>query len=303
MSDSKRPQILVTGANGQLGRLVVNKLLETLPPDQITAAVRNPDSVSDLAARGVDVRVADYDRPDTLEAAFAGIDRMLLVSSPDNTGARTRQQQNVIEAAVRAGVSRLAYTSILHADTSRLKLAKEHRETEVLLANADIDAVLLRNGWYVENLTRTIEPTLASGAHYGSARNGRFAAAACADYAAAAAAVLIADRPKPIYELAGDNAFTLADYAAEVARQSGQKVDYVDLPQADYEAALVHAGLPASLAALVADADAAAAEDQLFDDGGEMSRLIGRPTTSMQSVVAKALAGLALSDHKGDVAN
>ena len=171
MSNTKHPQILVTGANGQLGRLVINKLLETVPADRLTATVRNPDSVSDFAARGVNVRVADYDRRDTLQAAFAGIDRMLLVSSPNNMGARTSQQKNVIEAAVRAGVSCLVYTSILHADTSGLKLAEEHRETEALLVDADIEAVLLRNGWYAENLTSTIESTLASDARYGSARN------------------------------------------------------------------------------------------------------------------------------------
>lgn len=158
--------------------------------------------------------------------------------------------------------------------------------------DAPVDVVLLRNGWYVENLTRRLEPMLANGARYGSAGNGRFAAAACADYAAAAAAVLIAERPAPIYELAGDIGFTLADLTAEVTRQSGYKVDYVDLSQADYQAALVRAGLPEALAVMLADADGAAADDWLFDDRGDMSRLIGRPTTTMAAVIAKALGTL-----------
>lgn len=290
MSNSNRPRILVTGASGQLGRLVVNKLLQTLPADQITVAVRHPDSVSDLAARGVNVRVADYDKPDTLDAALTGIDRLLLVSS-NNVGGRTPQHRNVIEAAVRAGVQRLAYTSILHADTSTLALAAEHRETEALLAAADVEAVMLRNGWYTENLTMGIEPALANGAHYGCAGGGRFSAASRLDYADAAAAALLIDRPVAIYELAGDPAFTLTEYAAEIARRAGKDVAYVDLPQADYEAALVGAGLPGPLAAVLADADAAAAKDQLFDGSGEMARLIGRPTTPMASVVSAALAG------------
>lgn len=289
MFDSKRPQILVTGANGQIGRLVLTQLLRWLPPDQITAAVRHSESVSDLAARGVKVRIADYDLPDTLDAALAGIDRMLLVSS-SNVRGRTLQHQNVIEAAVRAGIKRLAYTSILHADTSALALAEEHRETEALLAQADIGAVMLRNGWYTENLTMGLAPALANGAHFGCASDGRFATAARVDYAEAAAAVLLADRPEPVYELAGDNGFTLTDYAAEISRQSGRDVRYVDLSQADYAAALVGAGLPPPLADILADADAAAAKDQLFDDGGELSRLIGRPTTSMAEVVSAALA-------------
>ncbi|MEO8779759.1 MAG: SDR family oxidoreductase [Rhodanobacter sp.] len=289
MSESRRPQILITGANGQLGRLVIAKLLQTLPPAQITAAARHPASVSDLAALGVDVRVADYDRPDTLDAALAGIDRMLLVSSNNVTG-RAAQHQNVIEAALRAGVRLVVYTSILHADTSTLALARDHRETEALLLKADLDTVMLRNGWYTENLVMSLESALANGAHYGCAGDGRIAAASRADYAEAAAAVLIAEQPEPVYELAGDNSFTLTEYAAEISRQSQQSVRYVDLSQADYDAALVAAGLPAPLAGMLANADACAAEGYLFDDSGELSRLIGRPATAMGNVVSAALA-------------
>ncbi len=285
-----QPRLLVTGASGQLGRLVVEQLLLAAPAGTVAAMVRSPEAGEPLAARGVAVRVADYDHPETLDAALAGIERVLLISS-SAVGARVAQHRNVIEAAKRAGVGLLAYTSLLHADASPLGLAGEHRETEALLRASGVPFVLLRNGWYTENYMASVPAALAHHALLGSAGQGRIASAARVDYAAAAAAVLTSDENVSgrVLELAGDDAYTLTELAAEVARQSGEDVAYKDLPPADYEAALLGAGLPGFLAALLADSDAGAARGALFDEGRQLSRLIGRATTPLASSVADAL--------------
>ena len=283
--------IAVTGATGQLGRLVVDGLRSAgHPADRIVAAVRSPAKATDLAALGVQVREADYDRPETLDAALAGVETLLLVSSSE-VGKRLPQHQAVIEAASRAGVGLLAYTSLLHADRSPLGLAAEHLQTEQALQRAGIAHVLLRNGWYSENYAAGIPAALAHGAVFGSAGEGRLSLASRADYAAAAVAVLTADEAQAgkVYELAGDDGVTLADFAAELSRQSGQAVVYRDLPQDDYRPALIGAGLPPPLGDLLSDSDAGAAKGGLFDDGRQLGRLIGRPTTALADVIAAAL--------------
>lgn len=282
--------IVVTGASGQLGRLVIEALLQRVSAAEIVAVVRDSAKAGDLVARGVQLRQADYNQPATLEAAFQGADKLLLISSSE-IGQRVAQHRAVIEAAQRAGVKLLAYTSVLHADTSPLGLAAEHRETEALLRASGLPVVLLRNGWYTENYAASIPAALAHGVLLGSADAGRIASAARADYAAAAAAVLTgADQGGRIYELAGDTSYTLSEFAAEVARQSGQAVAYQDLPEAAYEAALTGAGLPPGLAALLADSDTGASKGGLFDDGHQLSALIGRPTTPLAESVRAALA-------------
>lgn len=282
--------IVVTGASGQLGRLVIEALLQTVPASQVVAAVRNPAKAGDLAARGVQVRQADYSQPATLDAAFKGADKLLLISSSE-VGQRAAQHRAVIEAAQRAGVKLVAYTSILHADASPLGLAAEHQETEALLRASGLPFVLLRNGWYTENYAGGIPAALAHGVVLGSAGAGRIASAARADYAAAAAAVLTqTDQAGRIYELAGDGSYTLAEFAAEIARQSDKAVVYQDLPEADYKAALLSVGLPEGLAGLLADSDVGASRGGLFDDSHQLSQLIGRPTTPLAASVSAALA-------------
>lgn len=281
--------IVITGASGQLGRLVIAELLKTVPPAQIVAAVRHPSKVSDLAALGVQLRVADYTQPATLDSAFAGADRLLLISSSE-VGQRVAQHRNAIDAAKRAKIDLVAYTSILHADSSPLGLAAEHKETESLLRASGLPHVLLRNGWYTENYLASIAPALQHGVFIGSAGEGRIASAARADYAAAAAAVLTrVDQAGQVYELAGDEAYTLRQLAAEITRQSGKTVAYQNLPQADFKAALVGAGLPEAIADLLAESDIGAAKGGLFDDGHQLSRLIGRPTTPLAALVEAAL--------------
>ena len=281
--------IAITGATGQLGRLVLQNLLKTVPASQIVAAVRSPEKAADLAALGVQVRQADYAQPATLEAAFQGVDKLLLISSSE-VGQRATQHAAVIAAAQKAGVKLLAYTSLLRADTSPLALAAEHKETEAMLRASGLPHVLLRNGWYTENYTGSVGAALQSGAVMGSAKDGRIASATRADYAAAAAAVLTKDdQAGQVYELAGDTAYTLTELAAEIARQSGKPVVYKDMPEAEYKAALMQVGLPEGFAALLADSDVGASKGGLFDDGHQLSQLIGRPTTPLADVVKAAL--------------
>jgi len=286
-----QPRLLVTGASGQLGQLVIADLLATTPAAQIAATVRTAEAGARLTALGVEARIADYGRPETFDAALAGIDRVLLISS-NALGQRAAQHGNVIAAAKRAGVGLLAYTSVLHADTSPLGLAGEHRDTEALLRASGVPFVLLRNGWYTENYTAAIPAALAHHALIGSAGEGRIASAARADYAAAAAAVLTTPEnwSGRVFELAGDDAYTLPELAAELTKQSGEQVGYVNLPEADYRAALLGAGLPAEIAALLADSDVGASKGALFDDSRQLSALIGRPTTPLAASVAAALA-------------
>jgi NAD(P)H dehydrogenase (quinone) len=281
--------IVVTAATGQLGRLVIAHLLKTTPASQIVAAVRDPAKAADLAAQGVQVRRADYTDPASLDAAFAGASKVLLISSND-LGNRVAQHRNVIDAAARAQVSLLAYTSVLHADRSTLGLAGEHRETEAAVRAAGVPYTLLRNGWYVENHTVSLGGAVAHGALAGGAGEGRISAAARADYAEAAAVVLAkAGAVEQVYELAGDTGFTLAELAAEVSRQTGKAIPFHNLPQQAYRDLLVNVGLPAPLADLIADSDAQAAKGALFDDSHTLSKLIGHPTIPLPEAVKAAL--------------
>lgn len=281
--------IMVTGASGQLGRLVIAALLKKLPASNIGVAVRSPEKVADLAALGVQVRVADYDKPETLASAFAGVDKLLLISA-NEVGRRVPQHRAVVEATKRAGVRLLAYTSILHADTSPLPLAVEHKETEQLIRASGIPFVFLRNGWYTENYLASVASALQFGAVFGSAGEGRISSAARSDYADAAAVVLtLDDQAGRIYELAGDESYSLAELAAEITAHAGKTVVYKDLPEADYKAALIGAGLPDGLATLLAESDVGAAKGGLFNDSHQLSKLIGRPTRSLATLVATAV--------------
>src|SRR6476469_2737447 len=283
--------LLVTGASGHRGRLVVESLLERgTPAADVVAIARNPESVADLADRGVVVRRADYTDPASLDAAFAGVDRLLLVSGSE-VGQRIAQHANVIDAAKRSGVSFVAYTSITRADTSDLVLAAEHRATEELLAASGLPHALLRNSWYLENYTGQLSTFLEHGVVLGAAGEGRVSAATRADYADAAVLAGEDDHGHEgaVYELGGDNAFTLGELAETVGLVFDREVAYRDLSVADLTAALVAAGLPEGYAGVLADSDRGIADGALFTDTGDLSRLIGRPTADLEAALRAAL--------------
>jgi NAD(P)H dehydrogenase (quinone) len=282
--------LVITGATGHLGRLVVEDLLgRGVPAGDITAAGRDVTKVKDLADRGVRVQHIDYDDPASLDAAFRGADRILLISA-SVPGDRARQHGNAIDAAARAGTGLLAYTSIAKAGTTTMRLAGEHQATEAALRASGLTHVVLRNSWYTENYTAQIPAILQRGELAGSAGDGRVSAATRADYAAAAAAVLAGEGQDRVYELGGDQAFTLAELAAELSTQADRPVSYRDLPEAEYARLLVGAGLPEPAAAILADADRGLARGDLYVDSGQLRQLIGRPTTTLRDAVAAALS-------------
>lgn len=282
-------KIAVTAATSQLGGLVVQTLLARgVPASDIIAVARNPEKAAPLAAQGVTVRQADYNDSEALVQALAGVERVLLVSGLEAN--RAEQHRNVIEAARGAGVGFIAYTSILNADSSSLILAVDHRATEAAIRDSGLPFAFLRNGWYLENYTGDLEGTLERGAVLGSAGEGRLSAAARADYAEAAAAVLVGDgHENKVYELGGDESFTMPEFAAELAKQSDREVVYRDLPATDYTQALVGAGVPEGYAAILADSDRGLAAGELFTESRDLSHLLGRPTQALAQVVASSL--------------
>mgnify|MGYP003576192938 CR=1 FL=1 len=279
-------KIAITGATGQLGRIVVEKLKEKTGADNMVALVRSKEKAADL---GVEAREADYEDPQSLDAALNGVDTLLLISGSE-VGKRAAQHRNVIDAAKKNGVKWIVYTSLLHADTSSLSLAAEHVATEKMLKESGIPHTILRNGWYTENYTGSIGGALAGGAFIGSAGEGKIASAARKDFAEAAVQVLTTKGHEgKVYELAGDEAYTLSDLSAEISKQSGKTIAYKNLPEGEYAKVLASFGLPQGLAQAIASWDVSASKGDLFDDKEQLSQLIGRPTTPLNEVVAEAL--------------
>ena len=284
--------VVVTGATGHLGRLVVESLLQRgVPAGEIIATGRSLDKIKDFADRGVRTVHADFNDPESLAAAFAGAQKVLLISSSD-PGQRIPQHTNAIEAAKAAGVEQIIYTSAPYASTTAMILAADHAATEAALTASGVPFTVLRNSWYHENYTEALPTTLERGVIVGSAGDGRVSAASRLDYAEAAAAVLISDgHVGAVYELGGDIAYSYADLAAEITAQSGTAVAYQDIPVAEYEKMLADVvGLPAPVATMVADIDRAVSAGELETTSGDLSRLIGRPTTPLTAALKAALA-------------
>ncbi|MER5975570.1 SDR family oxidoreductase [Streptomyces sp. NPDC001857] len=280
--------IVVTGATGHLGRHVVEQLLEKVPAEQITAVVRSEAKAADFAARGVKLAIADYNTPETFAGLFAAGDKVLLISGNEFDKGRPQQHQVVIDAAKAAGVALLAYTSAPGSLTAAL--ADDHRATEKALAASGVPYTLLRNGWYHENYTEQLAPVLEHSAVVAAAGEGRVSSAARADYAAAAVAVLTGEGHEgKTYELGGDEAWSFAEYAAELSRQTGKEIVYKDVPAEALVAILTGAGLPGPFAEILAGVDASIAKGELVVSSGDLSRLAGRPTTPLSEAITAAL--------------
>lgn len=276
----------ITGATGKLGRTVVNFLKESALEKSIVALVRSPEKASDM---GIEVRKFDYDKPDMLPGALNGIKTLLLISA-NEFGQRARQHINVIKSAREAGVEWILYTSILHADSSSISLAREHLQTENEIKASGIPFTILRHGWYTENYTGSIGNVLESGVLVGSAGEGKISSAARSDFAEAAATVLRDNDYKgKTLELAGDDAYTLGGLAAEISCQTGRSIQYINLSEAEYADILKSSGLPEEMAHEIAGWDVSASRGDLFDDSHQLSKLIGHPTTSLKESVELAL--------------
>ncbi len=282
--------LAVTGASGHLGRLTVLALLDRgVPADQVVATSRRLEAVADLAGAGVQTRAADYDDPSTLSTAFTGVETLLLVSS-DAVGERARQHRNVIDAAVAAGVQRIVYTSAPHADTSALVLAPEHKATEEMLAAAPVTTTILRNNWYTENYTDAVARARETGELVGSVGEGRVASASRKDFAEAAAAALTTDgHDDAIYELTGDVAWTHTDLAEATSAVVGREVTFRNVTPAEHEAMLRAAGLDEGTAGFVVALDQNIKDGLLAEVTGDLTRLIGRPSTPLVDGLREAL--------------
>lgn len=279
--------IAITGSTGQLGRLVIAGLKQKGISADIIALARSPEKANDL---DVDVRLADYDKPQTLEPALTDVDTLLLISGSE-IGKRVPQHKAIIHAAVSAGVKRIVYTSLLKADSSPLSLAPEHVETEKLIKDSGLNYTILRNGWYTENYTGSLGGAVAAGALVGASGDGKISSATRQDYADAAVAVLTADGDiNATYELAGDVAFTKADLAKELGSQVAKDIPYNDLSESEYATLLGSFGLPAELAAMLANVDTETKNGALHHEGNELSSLIGRKTTSLSQAVKAAIS-------------
>lgn len=280
-------KIGITGATGRLGLLVVAKLKEKVAAETIVALVRTAEKAANL---GVEVRAFDYTKVDNLVAALQGIDKLLLISGSE-IGQRFPQHRAVIEAAKQAGVKHIVYTSILHADSSPLSLSIEHLATEMALKASGLTYSILRNGWYTENYTASVKASIGAGSVIGSAGDGKIASASRLDFAEAAAVVLAGEgHENKIYELAGDDAYTLTELAAEISIQSGKTILYNNLTEVQYAEMLIGFGLPEVVAKMLANLDTGASKNALFDDSHTLSSLIGRATTPLAKVVSDALA-------------
>ncbi len=278
--------IAITGASGQLGRLAISHLKTLTDPSHIRALARDPSKIADL---GVEGRLFDYTKPDTMQEALTGVQTLVLISSNDFND-RLGQHRAVIDAVHNAGVTRVIYTSILNADRSPMLLAGDHRDTEALIAGSGVPAAILRNGWYTENWTGSLGGAIAAGALIGAAGNARFTPATRADFAEALAIVAADPARVGVLELAGDESITLTDLAAEVSRQTGKAIPYNDLAGEVYQGILESFGLPAGFAQMLVDVDQKAHEGWLADDSGTLSDLLGRPTTPLATAVQHALA-------------
>ena len=282
-------KIAITGATGQLGSIVIEKLLLQTETNNIVALVRNPANATHLTAQNIEVREFDYDRPETLVPALSGIDKLLLISA-NEVGRRTPQHKAVIDAAKVAGVPYLAYTSLLRADTSPLGLAQEHRETEKLIQDSGLLYTFLRNNWYSENYLAGVAHTIEIGTLFGAAQDGRISSASRIDYAEAAAKVLTSTgHDNQTYELAGSQSFSLSELATLIGQAASKTINYQNLSAEEYTQGLTQAGLPAGLVEVIVDADIQTIQGAMYSDSQDLEQLIGRKTTNIQDAIKAAL--------------
>lgn len=277
-------KLLVTGASGHLGKLVVKHLLDTLKisPNRIAATSRTPQALSDFAARGVDVCAADFDKPETLAEAFAETDRLLLIGtvSPD----RTPQHLAAIEAARKAGVKHVLYTSIQNPIDPSLAIVKDHAATEKALADSELPGLtVLRNNWYFENLDWTIPELLKTGEWVTANGDGRMAYIGRDDLALAAATALAnADDGKNIYTLGGSKAYTTTELADLIGRTFGKTIEVVNVPAEEIEKDMISHGVPEHLAKITASSQVLTARGGLADITGDFRKLTGREPKSLE---------------------
>lgn len=279
-------KIGITGSTGKVAGAMLKKLKTLVDPSDIVAFARNPAKAADL---GVEVRQADYYNPGDWEPALRGIDRLVMISASEFND-REGQHANVLRGAKAAGVQHVLYTSFLHAQTSPLPITAAHKYTENLLVELDIPSTIMRDPYYTQNWTGQLPIQIERGSILGCYHDGKVTPASRADLAESLAIVTAGQGHEgKIYSLSGDEAFTFAEFAAELSRQCGKKVDYIDMSEADYAAAMIEAGVPEIPAKIQATVAEGASKGWLFDDSTTLSGVLGRPTKTVSQVLAEEL--------------
>lgn len=285
-------KMLVTGATGKLGKKVVEHLLKTVPASQLAVSVRNPEKAENLRALGVDVRQGDFGVPESLDSAFAGVDRMLLISADGDNETRIRQHTNAIEAAVRAKVGFIAYTSLANAQDSKLFLAPTHQETEKAIMKTGIPYSFLRNNWYLENEISSVQGVLAGAPWVTSAGSGKVGWASQQDYAEAAAAVLSGEgHENTIYELSG-KPLTQEELASTVGKVLGKEVPVQQVDDETYAEIMKNAGVPDFVIPMLVSIQQGIREGDLEIRSDDFEKVLGRPLTSLDDALRQLVRTL-----------
>ncbi|CAN7596172.1 SDR family oxidoreductase [Peribacillus frigoritolerans] len=285
-------KILVTGATGKLGTKVVETLLKTVPANQLAVSVRSPEKAEELRTRGVDVRQGDFDRPETLDTAFAGIDRLLIISADGDNETRIRQHSNAVVAAERAGVKFIAYTSLANAKESKNFLAPTHQATEESILKTGIPYSFLRNNWYLENEISSIQGVQAGAPWVTSAGNGKVGWALQQDYAEAAASVLSGNgHENTIYELSG-KLLTQEELASAVGNVLGKEVPVQQVDDATYADIMKNVGLPDFLIPMLVDIQKGVREGTLEVESNDFEKLLGRSATPISEGLTQIIKGI-----------
>lgn len=285
-------KMLVTGATGKLGSLVAEALLRTASAGDLAVSVRQPEKAEGLRSRGVDVRAGDFDRPETLDAAFAGIDRILIISADGDTETRIRQHANAVEAAARAKVKFIAYTSLANAQDSKLLLAPPHQATEQAILNTGIPYSFLRNNWYLENETSGIQGVLAGAPWVTSAGSGKVGWALRSEYAEAAAAVLAGSgHENTTYELSG-KLLTQEELVSALGDVLGREVPVHQVDDAAYAEIMTSAGVPDFLIPFLVGIQQGIREKSLEIESGDFEKLLGRPLTPIREALNQLVQGI-----------
>lgn len=285
-------KILVTGATGKLGRKVAETLLGTVPAEQLAVSVRDPQKAEDLRARGVDVRQGNFDHPETLATAFAGVDRLLLISADGDNETRIRQHGNAVEAAQRAGVGFIAYTSLANAMESPIFLAPTHRATEEAIRKTGIPYAFLRNNWYLENEISGIQGVMAGAPWVTSAGSGKVGWALQQDYAEAAAAVLTGSgHENKIYELSG-KLLTQEELASALGAVLGKEVPVQQVDDAAYAEIMKGAGVPDFVIPMLVGIQEGIRSGALEVESGDFEKLLDRPLAPIQEALGQIVRSL-----------
>lgn len=289
-------KILVTGATGKLGSKVVEFLLKKIPADQLAVSVRNPEKAEDLRARGVEVRQGDFDKPESLDSAFAGVDRLLLISTDGDNETRIRQHANAVAAAERAGIKFIAYTSIVNAQESTNLFAPVHKATEETIIKTGIPYSFLRNNWYLENEIPSIQGVLAEAPWVTSAADGKVGWALQQDYAEAAATVLSGEGfENTTFELSGQ-LLTQQELVSTLSNVLVKEVAIHQVDDATYAEIMKGAGIPDFLLPLLLDIQKSIREGSLAIDSTDFEKLLGRPATPVSEALPQIINGISESE-------